>query len=87
MSTLELQQSVLQDVASLLGDNRAMEMLHRFLQELKAEQITTCSPPSPIPGLAYSPQERKQAIEQAEADIAANRIYSIEEAIKYVHNR
>lgn len=86
MSTLELQQSVLQDVASLLGDNRAMEILHRFLQELKAEQTATHIPTA-IPGLAYSMKEREQAIEQAEADIAANRIYSIEEAIKCVRNR
>lgn len=36
--TLSLQQSVMQDVVSLMGDNDAMRKLQTFLKKLKKEQ-------------------------------------------------
>lgn len=38
MSTMQLQQSVLQDVVALLDDNESMKKLHKFLQHLKGEK-------------------------------------------------
>lgn len=38
-NTIQLQQSVLQDVASLLDDNVAMEKLQKYLQRLKNERV------------------------------------------------
>lgn len=35
---IQLQQSVLQDVVSLLDDNEAMKKLQKFLQRLKSEK-------------------------------------------------
>ena len=37
-NAIQLQQSVLQDVASLLDDNEAMKKLQKFLQRLKSEK-------------------------------------------------
>ncbi|WP_455674687.1 hypothetical protein [Phocaeicola sp.] len=36
--TIQLQQSILQDVASLLDDNDALKKLQKFLQQLKSEK-------------------------------------------------
>lgn len=38
MDTIQLQQSVLQDVASLMGDTEAMKKLQKMLQRLKKEK-------------------------------------------------
>ena len=38
-NTIQLQQSVLQDVASLLDDNEAMKKLQKYLQRLKSERM------------------------------------------------
>lgn len=38
MDTIQLQQAVLQDVASLIGDTEAMKKLHKALQRLKKEK-------------------------------------------------
>lgn len=38
MTTLQLQQSVLQDVVSLLDDKEAMKKLQKVLQQLKQEK-------------------------------------------------
>lgn len=38
MDTIQLQQSVLQDVASLLGDTEALKKLQKMLQRLKKEK-------------------------------------------------
>ena len=38
-NTIQLQQSVLQDVASLLDDNEAMKKLQKYLQRLKSERV------------------------------------------------
>lgn len=38
-NTVQLQQSVLQDVASLLDDNEAMKKLQKYLQRLKSERV------------------------------------------------
>lgn len=38
MDTIQLQQAVLQDVASLIGDTEAMKKLHKVLQRLKKEK-------------------------------------------------
>lgn len=35
--TVSLQQSVMLDIASLMGDNAAMKKIHAFLQKLKGE--------------------------------------------------
>lgn len=37
-STLQIQQSVLQDVVSMLGDNEAMERLSAYLRRIKTER-------------------------------------------------
>lgn len=41
--TLSLQQSVMQDVVSLMGDNDAMRKLQTFLKKLKREQAEELS--------------------------------------------
>lgn len=38
MDTIQLQQAVLQDVASLMGDTEAMKKLQKMLQRLKKEK-------------------------------------------------
>lgn len=38
MDTIQLQQAVLQDVASLIGDTEAIKKLHKALQRLKKEK-------------------------------------------------
>ena len=38
-NTIQLQQSVLQDVASLLDDNESMKQLQKYLQRLKRERV------------------------------------------------
>lgn len=38
MDTIQLQQSVLQDIASLMGDTEAMKKLQKVLQRLKKEK-------------------------------------------------
>lgn len=38
-NTIQLQQSVLQDVASLLDDNEAMKKLQKYLRRLKNERV------------------------------------------------
>lgn len=38
-NTIQLQQSVLQDVASLLDDNEAMKKLQKYLRRLKSERV------------------------------------------------
>ena len=38
-NTIQLQQSVLQDVASLLDDNEAMKKLQKYLRRLKSERM------------------------------------------------
>ena len=38
-NTIQLQQSVLQDVASLLDDNEAMKKLQKYLRRLKNERM------------------------------------------------
>ena len=38
-NTIQLQQSVLQDVASLLDDNEAMKKFQKYLQRLKSERM------------------------------------------------
>ena len=38
MSTLQLQQSVLQDVISLLDDNEAMKKLQKYISRLRSEK-------------------------------------------------
>lgn len=38
MDTIQLQQSILQDIASLMGDTEAMKKLQKVLQRLKKEK-------------------------------------------------
>lgn len=38
MTTIQLQQSVLQDVVSLLDDNEAMKKLQKYIRRLKSEK-------------------------------------------------
>lgn len=38
MSTMQLQQSVLQDVISLLDDNEAMKKLQKYISRLRSEK-------------------------------------------------
>lgn len=71
MSTLELQQSVLRDVSALLGDTSAMEYLREVLSQLKRERGMEEALPYPIPGLAYTHEERMEVVRQAEEEIAA----------------
>lgn len=40
MTTIQLQQSVLQDVVSLLDDNEAMKKLQKYIRRLKSEKET-----------------------------------------------
>lgn len=94
MSTLELQQSVLRDVSALLGDTGAMEYLREILSQLKRERgmeeadeeedVMDRDLPYPIPGLAYTHEERMEAVRQAEEDIAAGRVYTIDEAMEWI---
>lgn len=37
---LQLQQTVLQDVVSIMGDNDLLRKLHKYLQKLKKEETT-----------------------------------------------
>ena len=37
---LQLQQDVLQDVASIIGNNDLLKKLHKYLQKLKKEETT-----------------------------------------------
>lgn len=41
--TISLQQSVMQDVVSLMGDNSAMKKLQAFLKDLKKERLEELS--------------------------------------------
>lgn len=41
MRMMELKQSVLQDVVSLLDDNESMKKLHEFLKSLKSRKTET----------------------------------------------
>lgn len=40
MTTIQLQQSVLQDVVSLLDDNEAMKKFQKYIRRLKSEKET-----------------------------------------------
>lgn len=97
MSTLELQQSVLRDISALLDDTSAMEYLHEVLSRLKrargvedteqedvVEAVREDALPYPIPGLAYTHEERMEAVRQAEEDIAAGRVYTVDEATNWI---
>lgn len=84
MSTLELQQSVLRDVSALLGDTGAMEYLREVLSQLKRERgmeetdeeedVMGKAHLYPIPGLAYTHEERIEVVRQAEEEIAAGKM-------------
>lgn len=93
MATLELQQSVLRDISALLDDTNAMEYLHRVLSRLKRERGMERTEeedfmeeelPYPIPGLAYTHEERMEAVRQAEEEIAAGRVYTVNEAMDWI---
>ena len=54
MTPMELRKNVLQEIASLLGNEEAMQRVYAYLLSLKGEGMA-----ENIPGLPYTKEERR----------------------------
>lgn len=77
MNAIELRQQVLQEVVSLMDDDVAMMRLQSFLSTLKEEEEGF----ERIPGLPYTEEERRAAIQRAEEDVRLGRTHTHDEVV------
>lgn len=76
---MELRQSVLQDVVSLLHDDKAVLDLQKYLQHLKKRLAVTDAPPC-----RYTPEEMKEQLLLAAEAQAQGQCTSHEEVLNEV---
>ena len=64
MTPMDLRKNVLQEIASLLDNEEAMQRVYAYLLSLKGEGMA-----ENIPGLPYTKEERRQSLSRAEAEV------------------
>lgn len=69
MTPMELRKNVLQEIASLLDNEEAMQRIYIYLLSLKGERIA-----DNIFGLPYTNEERKQSLSRAEAEVMSGHV-------------
>ncbi len=69
MTPMELRKNVLQEIASLLDNEEAMQRVYACLLSLKGEGMA-----ENIPGLPYTKEERRQSLSRAEAEVMSGQV-------------
>lgn len=82
MTTMDLRKTVLQEVATLLDDDEAMQQLLDFLFSLKHTDRQAC-----IIGLPYTRQERQDALMRAEEDVMAGHVSTHDEVVARIKEK
>lgn len=82
MTPMELRKNVLQEIASLMDNEEAMQRVYAYLMSLKGEGI-----PANIPGLPYTKEERRQSLSRAEAEVMSGQVSLHEGVLERMRQR
>lgn len=84
MTTMELRQSVLQDVVSLLDNDEAMKKLQKYVRRIKKEMAARSLPDAPC---CHTVEELEQRLLKAGDQIEQGMAVDHEEAMKQIKNK